>query len=192
VATNNVAEYQGLIRALKQAVEFKADDVRIYSDSELMVKQITGDYRVKSADLQPLHEEAQSLLLKLGSWQIRHVRREDNKRADQLVNLALDTQSDVTGNGDKVEDAASENQASGDDAAPNDLNIPRWHATIVGPKGGCPMGCAVNRKFVFGPQMPKGFCVHAGQAMYMTDPFSLLESVETSCGHCGLLIRVDL
>jgi hypothetical protein len=73
-----------------------------------------------------------------------------------------------------------------------DVKIPRWSAVIQGAAGACPMGCAVGRRFAFGPHTPKGFCVHAGQAMYMTDPFSLMETVETSCGHCGLLVRVEL
>src|SRR5690606_14119637 len=66
----------------------------------------------------------------------------------------------------------------------DDVEIPRWSATLEGPHP-CPMGCPVDKRFDFGPQTPKGFCVHAGQAMYMTDPFTLMESVETACHQCG-------
>ena len=94
-ATNNAAEYHGLIRALELTRGFDARRVHINSDSELIVKQITGEYRVKSPDLMPLYEKAQGLLLALGAWQIQHVPREENHRADQLANIALDRKRDV-------------------------------------------------------------------------------------------------
>lgn len=94
-ATNNVAEYKGLILALEAAGKIDADDVSIYMDSELIVRQITGEYRVKDATLAQLFERAQRLLLKFDSWRIKHVRREQNKRADALVNKALDAKADV-------------------------------------------------------------------------------------------------
>lgn len=94
-ATNNVAEYQGLIRALKLAIQMGARSVDIRSDSQLMVRQITGDYRVKSPDLAPLCKEAQTLLLTIDTWQLRDVRRHENARADELANLALDRGGDL-------------------------------------------------------------------------------------------------
>lgn len=93
--TNNVAEYHGLIRALRAAAERKPDEVHIDADSELMVRQILGEYRVRSPDLQPLFEQAQLLLLQLGNWSIRHVPRAMNARADELANLAMDSGRDV-------------------------------------------------------------------------------------------------
>ena len=94
-ATNNVAEYQGLIRALKLATQMGAARLDINSDSELVVKQITGEYRVKSETLTPLFEEAQSMLLGIEAWQIEYVPRAENARADQLANLAMDRKRDV-------------------------------------------------------------------------------------------------
>jgi len=93
--TNNVAEYRALLKALALARELSPTAVTIYSDSELMVRQLTGQYRVKSKDLKPLFERAQRQLIGLGDWSIRHVRRQFNERADALANLAMDAAGDV-------------------------------------------------------------------------------------------------
>ena len=89
-ATNNVAEYNGLLAALRYAREHGHRKVRIKSDSELLVKQMRGQYRVKNAGLQPLYEEAVRLTRKIGRVTFEHVRREFNKDADRLANLAMD------------------------------------------------------------------------------------------------------
>jgi ribonuclease HI len=89
-ASNNVAEYQALIHALKWALAHAAAEVQVFSDSELVVKQISGAYRVKHPDMIPLHREAQTLLRRLPRASLRHVRREQNKDADRLANQALD------------------------------------------------------------------------------------------------------
>ena len=88
--TNNVAEYQGLIHGLKRLVELGAQDVEVRADSELMVKQLKGEYRVKHPNLIPLYRQAQGLLKKIPVFRIKHVRRELNKDADRLSNLAID------------------------------------------------------------------------------------------------------
>jgi ribonuclease HI len=88
--TNNVAEYSALVAALAHATELRLAQVQIFSDSELLVKQMNGEYRVKSEELQSLYREAQDLRKQLGTVTISHVRREKNKRADELCNLALD------------------------------------------------------------------------------------------------------
>lgn len=89
-ATNNVAEYSALIEALKLAEARGARDVDIQSDSELIVRQILGAYRVKHPDLKPLYKRAKEIIARFESFRIRHVRREENKHADGLVNAALD------------------------------------------------------------------------------------------------------
>jgi ribonuclease HI len=89
-ATNNVAEYTALVRALQLASELGIQNAKIFSDSELLVKQMNGEYRVKHPDLLPLYQEALHLKKQLGSATISHVRREQNKRADELGNIALD------------------------------------------------------------------------------------------------------
>jgi ribonuclease HI len=89
--TNNVAEYRALLLAISLAADLKADEVEFVGDSQLIVRQITGEYKVKKADLKPLHAEAIEALAALPSWSITDVRRESNERADELLNEALDS-----------------------------------------------------------------------------------------------------
>jgi ribonuclease HI len=88
--TNNVAEYYGLIAAMDYAQSHGVRAIRIESDSELLVKQMRGLYRVKSADLQPLYERAQKMSKTFDSFRIDHIYREHNREADALANEALD------------------------------------------------------------------------------------------------------
>jgi len=90
VRTNNVAEYEALIMALEAAAAAGAEKVSVFADSELMVKQINGVYRVKSRELKPLYEKAMKLLDGFKSRKIAHVYREKNKDADRLANEAID------------------------------------------------------------------------------------------------------
>ena len=90
VATNNVAEYRALIAGLQKAVELGIDELQVVSDSELLVKQMQGEYRVKNEALRELNDEANSLERKLGRVRYTAVRREHNELADKLVNEALD------------------------------------------------------------------------------------------------------
>jgi probable phosphoglycerate mutase len=89
-ATNNIAEYNGLLAALRWAVQHGERDVHIRADSELLVKQMRGEYRVKNEGLKPLFLQACALIRQLGSVQFEHVRREFNKEADRLSNLGMD------------------------------------------------------------------------------------------------------
>jgi len=90
VATNNVAEYRALIAGLEKAVELGIDELEVVSDSELLVKQMQGEYRVKNEVLRELNDEANFLERKLGRVRYKAVRREHNELADKLVNEALD------------------------------------------------------------------------------------------------------
>jgi ribonuclease HI len=90
VATNNVAEYRALIAGLEKAVELGIDELEVVSDSELLVKQMQGEYRVKNEALRELNDEANFLERKLGRVRYTAVRREHNELADKLVNEALD------------------------------------------------------------------------------------------------------
>ena len=92
IATNNVAEYSALIAGLRRASELGVDELEVVSDSELMVKQMTGEYRVKNEALRNLSVEASRLARRVGRVTYRAVRREHNELADQLVNDALDAQ----------------------------------------------------------------------------------------------------
>ncbi len=91
IVTNNVAEYSALIAALESAKRFGIKRLRVMGDSELVVKQVKGIYRVKSPDLKPLYESVSELIRFFDSFEIRHVRRDKNAEADQLANEAIDT-----------------------------------------------------------------------------------------------------
>jgi tryptophan 2,3-dioxygenase len=93
-ATNNVAEYRALLLGLERAGALGADEVEVVNDSELIAKQITGEYRVKHADLKPLHAQALKALQGFGRWSVRSVPRAQNAGADRLVNQALDADPD--------------------------------------------------------------------------------------------------
>ena len=90
VATNNVAEYRGLLLGLESALALGASEVEVVNDSELVAKQLTGVYKVKHPDMRPLHSEALQALRRFERWSIRSVPRAQNAQADALVNEALD------------------------------------------------------------------------------------------------------
>ena len=89
-ATNNVAEYRALLLGIERAQALGAHEVELVGDSELIVRQVRGDYRVKDAALRDLHAQVARALDGFERWSIEHVRREENERADRLVNEALD------------------------------------------------------------------------------------------------------
>jgi ribonuclease HI len=93
--TNNVAEYTGLIRGIEAAIAYKADRLVIQADSELVVRQIKGIYRVKSPDLKPLYEKAVGLMKRIRQVDIGHVYRHMNSRADALANMAMDQRKKI-------------------------------------------------------------------------------------------------
>ncbi len=94
-ATNNFAEYTAIHKALEAAKSLGASQITIYSDSELLVRQLNGQYKVKSEQIRSLYDEAISLLAEFENWQVKHIFRQDNKQADDLVNRALDAKKDI-------------------------------------------------------------------------------------------------
>ncbi|HKB50059.1 MAG TPA: ribonuclease HI family protein [Solirubrobacterales bacterium] len=89
-ATNNVAEYRALLLGIERASELGASELELVGDSELIVRQVKGEYKVKDATLRELHAEVKRALRPFERWSIRHVRREQNAEADRLVNATLD------------------------------------------------------------------------------------------------------
>lgn len=89
-ATNNVAEYRALLTGIEMAGAHGADELELIGDSELVVRQVEGRYKVKDATMRELHAEVKRALRDFDGWSIRHVRREKNADADRLVNEALD------------------------------------------------------------------------------------------------------
>ena len=92
-ATNNVAEYRALLLGIERARELGARELELVWDSELIVRQVRGEYRVKDAALRELHQQVNLALAGFQRWSIRHVRRDENAAADALVNAALDAAS---------------------------------------------------------------------------------------------------
>jgi ribonuclease HI len=93
-ATNNVAEYRGLLLGLERAAALGATAVEVVNDSELVAKQVNGEYKVKHADMKPLHRAATEVLEGFDRWSVRSVPRAQNAHADALVNQALDARAD--------------------------------------------------------------------------------------------------
>ncbi|MGA8217023.1 MAG: ribonuclease HI family protein [Solirubrobacterales bacterium] len=89
-ATNNVAEYRALLLGIDLAKQLGADEIEFVGDSMLIVEQVRGKWKVKQDHLRPLHTKARDALRELPSWSIRHVKRDENTRADELLNEALD------------------------------------------------------------------------------------------------------
>lgn len=192
--TNNTAEYEALIRALQQAQRLSATGVMVHSDSELLVKQMTGAYQVKNPRLLGLYERVQMLLLKIPRWSFRHVRREYNRRADELANLAMDQRADVVvfdrQRGDttppadlsslassasdedegepagQTPDAASETSTATAQPTNGGRRI-RVTVTTAARAGQCPAD-GVPRTFTISSTLPAGLCVHAVHAFLPT------------------------
>ena len=119
-----MAEYTALVRALEAAAEMGATEVTVYSDSELMVRQLNGQYKVKSDVIRPLYEQASALLKRFTRHDIRHVMREKNKDADEIVNRAMDCGHDVE---EKIEVRGQRSE-----------NIPRGSLKSVALRDGAP------------------------------------------------------
>lgn len=208
-ATNNVAEYLALIRGLELAQTYHATSVSIHMDSELIVKQITGEYRVKSPDMQQLHQQAQMLMLRFDTWQIKHIYREQNKRADELVNLVLDAKADVIAiadgkmlsitspGGTTTRAAAAPVTAKPPASALSHSRVMRWTATVTSrPANSYDGGCEMGQTFEFGPSTPQGMCVYAAQAMFAESPITDLNGngprVTIRCPRCGCMLRIEM
>jgi ribonuclease HI len=88
--TNNIAEYQAAIIGLERCVKLGASMVKLHADSELMVKQLNGQYKVKNEGLKPLHARVKELIAKIGTVEVQYIPRERNKEADALANQAID------------------------------------------------------------------------------------------------------
>jgi uncharacterized repeat protein (TIGR04076 family) len=201
--TNNAAEYNALIRALQRVEKYDAQPVAICSDSELLVKQITGEYRVKSETLARLYEQVQFLLLKLPRWSIRHVRRDQNKRADELANMAMDQQHHVlvfdvdpdiaveadsppTDTPSKPPPSAPEKPA----AAPGVGQAARVSLVSSDETANCPAGNWLADPVTIEHTLPADFCVYAAHALAPTilailstnaDEFAAVPTLTVKC-----------
>lgn len=169
--TNNAAEYHACIRALQRAARCAPDSIRVCSDSELLVRQITGEYQVKSPRLEQLYRQVQLLLLKVPRWQFKHIPREQNKRADQLANLAMDAGADqivfdlddAPANGAA---AAAPTPAAGEHGdGPRQMRV---EVATPPPPGTCPAGGFDAAAYTVDQRVPAGWCLHAAQTLIPT------------------------
>jgi len=160
--TNNMAEYKALLHALEEAAEIGGSALAILCDSELLVRQIKGEYKVKSPRLTTLHAQAVQALGKFDTWEIRHIRRDLNGRADELANMAMDLAEDVVITNTKP--GAVVPSQSGD-GAPSVGR--RFIARCVrGPDPAvCPAPCAAEGELVFDGVMPAGICLGVAAAL---------------------------
>ncbi len=174
--TNNAAEYHALIRGLERVRQCTEANLVIYSDSELLVQQLTGEYQVRSPTLAPLHRQVQMLLLRIGGWSIRHIPREENQRADELANLAMDQQRDVivfdvdggaASSATSLPEAASAVPAVVTPGAPGRPAV-RVTVTRAPRSGTCPAGGFSEAAFTVEATLPVGLCVHAAHALTPT------------------------
>ena len=152
-ATNNVAEYRALITAMQEALKLGAKNVIIRGDSELVIKQMKGEYKVRHPDMKPLYEQAQDLLAQFDSVKIEHNLRGKNTLADKLANLAMDRKSDVT-------------DANG--GGPAEIDLPAPQATKPGDRFACARcGCAieVRKPSSIRPHQLKPFVCQCGNKM---------------------------
>ena len=148
--TNNVAEYRALITAMEEAKKLGAKRILIRGDSELIIKQMKGQYRVKHPDMKVLYEEAQGLIHTFEQAKIEHNLRHKNELADKLANLAMDRRKDVT------------------DADESPLDAPAAVATKAGERFDCPKcGCviAVEKPSSIRPHQLKRFVCQCGTKM---------------------------
>lgn len=154
-ATNNVAEYKALITAMQQARQLDARRVKILGDSELVVKQMRGEYRVKNPHLRVLYEEARELLAQFDAATIDHNYRNNNALADKLANRAMDLKRDVT-------------EADADAGADSPLDAPTPQAPKAGDRIACVRcGCVVEVRKPSGvrPHQLKPFTCQCGTKM---------------------------
>jgi ribonuclease HI len=191
--TNNAAEYHALIRALQRVARTGETTVAVCADSELLVRQITGQYRVKNQKLIQLFEQVQLLLLKIPCWNVRHIPRERNRRADELANRAMNTRRDIivfdVGGDESGLAPAPTPRLSGAEAAPassaatdTDAAAQADHASAGAPAtettravrvslaqaprpGGCPAEGCVAEPFTVQSVLPAGLCIHAAHAL---------------------------
>ena len=155
-ATNNVAEYRALITALQMAREMGARRILVRGDSELIIKQMRGEYRVKHPDMRALHDEAQAILRTFEESRIEHNLRNKNELADKLVNLALDRKADVN----DADELASETSR----------DIPVSLETRAGDRIGCSRcGCVIElvKPSSLRPHQLKAFVCQCGARMSM-------------------------
>lgn len=207
-ATNNVAEYTALLRALAAAEKLGGTRLEILSDSELMVRQINGEYRVRNDALKGLCTEAFDRLKRFAHWRVRHVRRENNARADELANLAMDSLRDVCivdlSTGTKATRREHAPASDGGEGAPRESRATESDDQSGGPivvtcqsppeRDVCPAPCEAGAAFAFTDVTPHGICIHVAPAVVQAvlAVRTTREKATASCPRRGCRARFDV
>ena len=196
--TNNRAEYGALLKALEVAEQLGAEAVSVFADSELLVRQINGVYRVKNPGLKVLFGEATQRLGRFGDWSVQHVLRESNSRADELANMAMDAGQDVIvrgiGNRKAVDEPAGTNAAGEDE--PGGVG-PVVIARCVKPPSPpiCPAPCELGTTYRFDRTVPAGLCVDAAAVVLRSVVQARAQRCQTNvtCPRldCGALFEIS-
>lgn len=203
--TNNQAEYSALLIGVRAARQAGAKSLTIYSDSELMVKQLLGEYRVKAGGLKPLFEDVQNQLLGIARWTIHHVLRDKNHRADELVNQALDTGEDVTDVRlidapaalSQEREPAAQPGSPGGDERPTRVVMEVVAAALQKP---CPDSCTREFRFIIEDALPPGLNLAlAGEVLDVVSTLrdrnwsgALPEPITVMCPRCKAEFRLSL
>ncbi len=205
--TNNQAEYSALLIGVRAARQAGAESLTIYSDSELMVKQLLGEYRVKAGGLKPLFEDVQNQLLGLARWKIHHVLRDKNQRADELVNQALDTGEDVTDvrliDVPPALSPAQEHGAGAQHGSPTGHERPArvvLEVVATATRAPCADSCRRGFRFIIEDVLPAGLNLElAGQVIEVVSTLRdrnwsgvLPEPITVVCPRCGAEFRLSL
>ena len=210
--TSNAAEYHAVIRALTRAARCGAQPLHVFSDSELLVRQITGQYEVKSPRLTHLYRQVQVLLLRVKNWSFRHIRREENQLADQLANLAMDRGADVVVfDADEGIDDTSLLPPAAPPESSEESSAPAPAAAVAppigageravrvvlakpSPEGVCAAGVPELREFTVQTALPAALCVYAAQALLPTllamlntqpEEFTAVPTMTVRCNRAG-------
>lgn len=208
--TNNLAEYLALQKALELIQSMDVEAVTCIADSQLMVMQLTGQYKVKSDKLKPVFEKVRSLLNQFPTWEAKHVKRDRNSHADDLANKAMDAKRDVVITNDldwlaegnakaakqkqpemREESTATEDQI---DTSASEQGLTQYRATVTHPAGkSCPRQQAMQEGsvFTFGPTLPGECCLGAGQAVMLNLVDADRETEPAVCLVCGCEIAIE-
>lgn len=189
-ATNNIAEYRAMIFGLQEALRREITHLRVCSDSELMVHQLNGVYRVKNEHLRPLYEQALGLLQRFKQISIEHIRREGNTLADDMVNRALNAKADVRGPAFGGATAAT---AAGGAAATS--SVPQFTARCTAEADEeCPGVVSAEGEWPFKGTVPPGLCIYAaaGILQAVLSAAAGAETIAAACARPGCPARFQI
>ncbi len=199
--TNNQAEYGALLRGLDEALARDVTDIHIRSDSELLVRQLNGDYRVKSEVIVPLFNQARTTLEKFKRWKAEHVPRAMNARADELANLSMDASADVVESdwpkaAQPAPKSATATVAPKPAPAAQKAAKPAPAANILvkcnraPAPGSCPAHCKKNAAYVFNSTLPAGLCLEPARSVLDAVVARSTKDVPCPKSGCGAVFSI--